>query len=375
MRPVLGIVEHDEFAADRGQRIGQRFRLGSRIHCGDLDDFHAGPHRLHADGGQCRLVVRLADQFDLQLAARPHQPSDGDQQLRHHLGFLVESDDHRVDGHVRHHDTSRNENRLASDAGRDHEPEYDAGQEEQAGCDVHREKRRSGFDEKGHGDSDHQYPDCKTLPAVRHGPRRQARVAVPEPADRTGGELSPTAAEQGPTDDRRRGELQPAAQVRRARENASQRPDVEPLDGQDHMPFERSRERYRYSARRLGKQRWHVATADQEIIRIDPIDHPDPKLLGDGTAQALVIDLARSSKLGHQTGAVYACAQGHCGAKILAQPQSIENRPPSLEILRLGRLYRGWGWRTRVASVQAGTLVTKTVRRPGERCMPTKSLF
>ena len=71
VRPVLGVVDRDEFTAREGQREGERLRLGARSARRDDDDFERRPAdgALGRDDG--RRVVRLEQQLDVEAIARP----------------------------------------------------------------------------------------------------------------------------------------------------------------------------------------------------------------------------------------------------------------------------------------------------------------
>ena len=98
LRPVLGIVNHNEFAARKRQRVVQRLRLGARRDIRHHDDFDiAGkaecPRRL--DGAWVR---RFEDELDIELSRWPVDAGQRFDEARQHVRLAVERHEDRVDG-------------------------------------------------------------------------------------------------------------------------------------------------------------------------------------------------------------------------------------------------------------------------------------
>src|SRR5690606_33593368 len=100
MRPVLRIIDDDELARRKRQRIGKRLWLGTRQRDRHLDYLHITAQLQRANCRQRFVIVALANQLYLQLRAWPDKPAERDQKLRHDRRFLVERDEHRIDRHV-----------------------------------------------------------------------------------------------------------------------------------------------------------------------------------------------------------------------------------------------------------------------------------
>mgnify|MGYP002621996149 CR=1 FL=1 len=95
---ILGIVKRDELARTKRQCIGQRLGLRARLALRHADDLDAWVEAKCRQGFEGRCIILLADQLDLELAARPAKPRERRQHLRDDFRFAVERDQYGIDG-------------------------------------------------------------------------------------------------------------------------------------------------------------------------------------------------------------------------------------------------------------------------------------
>jgi len=96
--PVLGVVDHEKFAAGERQRVVQRLRLGAGTEIGHDDylDIAGKIERFRRRHG--RLVHRLQDQFDIQLGGRPVEPRQRLNERGQHVRLAIERHENGVGG-------------------------------------------------------------------------------------------------------------------------------------------------------------------------------------------------------------------------------------------------------------------------------------
>lgn len=97
MGSIFRIVDDDEFAAHRGQRVIQRFGLRPWMRDRHPDDFELGGEVCGLEGGDGGVVVRLADQLDVEFGRRPVQLLQRRHELACDLGLFVERNENRID--------------------------------------------------------------------------------------------------------------------------------------------------------------------------------------------------------------------------------------------------------------------------------------
>ena len=183
MWPVLGVVDGEIVAARGRQGIGQRLRLGARRHRRNLDDLEMRRQVEGFQGQNGGVIVRLADQLDVEPRGRPAQPPQCRHQLRRYLFLAIERHHDRVDRQVAQRRQGRDRRRrlaaMADGAAFDQE-----GQEiEQRQHDmdhVDRWARRQQEAGNHRGDAE---PGIKPLPPPEHHPRRKMRLPFEQAGD------------------------------------------------------------------------------------------------------------------------------------------------------------------------------------------------
>ena len=198
MRPVLRVVDHEIVAADTGERVLKRLGLGTRTDRRHLDDFELGrqPHRFHRPDG--RRIVRLADQLELDEAARPFETREGGKKLRHHRRLVVERDEDRVtrkrfsaifrQRRRRRFPVGEERRRPQSDAGKEQDRQHEV-QEKQCQARARHRLRQPLPRARGRRRS----PGAPSRPCARCRPcsARTARARSPVRALRTGSSRPP----------------------------------------------------------------------------------------------------------------------------------------------------------------------------------------
>jgi hypothetical protein len=89
LRPVLGVVDYDIFAADERQRVVQRLGLGARLALRHDNDLETAGQAQRVRCGDRVGIARFEDQLDVEPRRRMVEPHQRVDQGAKHVRFAV----------------------------------------------------------------------------------------------------------------------------------------------------------------------------------------------------------------------------------------------------------------------------------------------
>ena len=149
------------------------------------------------------MIVGFADQPYLELAARPFDATQRNEQFRDDRRLPMQRDEHRVDrqlGLIRLGETPEPQRPGEADGGK---PQNDAGQEEERERRVKRQTGRHGIDRKRYRDGDSEAAEKGALPGVGDDERREGLQTIEQSQCRDPRQFALRLCRKGLAQDRR----------------------------------------------------------------------------------------------------------------------------------------------------------------------------
>ncbi len=200
MRPVLGVVYDEIFAAGGLKRVGKRLGFRSRQPRRHLDDLVVRPEMETAQGAERLGVIGLADQLDVEAGVRPIELVEHRNELWRDCGLPVKGDEDRIDG-TGHRGSGKGGRRLAR-LGAEERCQADG----KGGKENRRQHKmqRQDCDEGGEDERDQRQADAspriKSLPSPEGQPGAEFGRGVEQTIDGVAQPAPASGAPDGPAD-------------------------------------------------------------------------------------------------------------------------------------------------------------------------------